>query len=187
MNQLSVTRSSRVFVGIVTAVLWGLWLTSSNLVMNSPMEAHAFIGMKAPEVTSPAWINAEPHSLSDLHGKVVLVEFWTFGCYNCRNVEPQVKAWHRQYAELGFIVIGVHSPEFVYEKNLEAVKRYVKDHEIRYPVAVDNDFANWNRFGNHYWPAMYLVDKQGVIRYVRVGEGGYAETDRMIRKLLAES
>ena len=187
MDKFSVTCLRTVFVWLLPTMLWGLWLTIFNLVMNSPMEAHAFIGMKAPEVTSPAWINAGPQSLNGLRGKVVLVEFWTFGCYNCRNVEPQVKAWHRQYADRGFLVIGVHSPEFTYEKNLEAVKRYVKDHDIRYPVAVDNDFANWNRFGNRYWPAMYLIDKQGVIRYVRVGEGGYAETDRMIQNLLTET
>jgi len=187
MEKLLVIRWRKASLGLVAAILWGLWLTIFNLVMNSSMEAHASIGMKSPEVTSPAWINAEPQSLRDLRGKVVLVEFWTFGCYNCRNVEPQVKAWHRQYTDRGFVVIGVHSPEFAYEKNVEAVKRYVKDHDIRYPVAVDNDFANWNRFGNRYWPAMYLIDKQGVIRYVRVGEGGYAETDTVIQKLLAET
>ncbi len=187
MNNLSVTRSRTVFVWLLAAMLWGLWVIVFTMVMNPSKEALAFVGMKAPEVTSPAWFNAEPQSLSDLRGKVVLVEFWTFGCYNCRNVEPQVKAWHRQYADRGFVVIGVHSPEFAYEKNLEAVKRYVKDHDIRYAVAVDNDFANWNRFGNRYWPAMYLIDKQGVIRYVRVGEGGYAETDRVIQELLAET
>ena len=141
----------------------------------------------APDITSPDWINSEPQSLDSLRGKVVLAEFWTFGCFNCRNVEPQVKEWHQRYADQGLVVIGIHSPEFAFEKDVEAVRRYVKEHEIRYPVAIDNDFTNWKRFRNRYWPAMYLIDKQGVIRYVRIGEGGYAQTERVIQTLLAEA
>lgn len=150
-------------------------------------EAAAFVGQQAPEIISPVWINSDPQSLRDLRGKVVLVEFWTFGCYNCRNVEPRIKKWHQTYAEQGLVVIGVHSPEFAYEKNVEAVKEHVRKNAIRYAVAIDNDFAIWSRYGNHYWPAMYLIDKRGVIRYVRVGEGGYPETEEMIRALLAEA
>ncbi len=84
------------------------------------------------------------------------------------------------------MVIGIHSPEFAFEKDVGAVRRYVKEHEIRYPVAIDNDFTNWKRFRNRYWPAMYLIDKRGVIRYLRIGEGGYAQTERVIQALLAE-
>ena len=149
-------------------------------------EADAFIGMKAPEVSSPVWINRDPQSSAEFQGKVRLIEFWTFGCYNCRNVEPQVKAWHDRYAGKGLVVIGVHSPEFAYEKNVDAVERYVRQHGITYPVAVDNDFAIWNQYGNRYWPAMYLIDKRGTIRYVKVGEGGYAETEQVIQRLLEE-
>jgi thiol-disulfide isomerase/thioredoxin len=169
--------------GVMVRALLGV---SFSLLFIYPQDAHAFLDRKAPEITSPAWINSEPQTLNSLQGKVVLVEFWTFGCFNCRNVEPQVKQWHQQYADLGLVVIGVHSPEFSYEKDLDAVKRYVRDHGIRYAVAVDNDFANWNRFGNRYWPAMYLIDKRGVIRYVRVGEGGYDQTEQLIRALLEE-
>jgi len=145
------------------------------------------VGMKAPDVTSPAWINAEPQSLGSLRGRVVLVEFWTFGCYNCRTVELYVKQWHERYTDRGLVVIGIHSPEFAYEKNVEAVTRYVQEHNIRYAVAVDNEFVNWHRFGNRYVPTMYLIDKSGVVRYVRIGEGGYRETEQLIQRLLAQA
>ena len=148
--------------------------------------ANAAVGMPAPDITNSVWLNSKPLSPVSLKGKVVLVEFWTFGCYNCRNVEPHVKDWHRKYADQGFVVIGVHSPEFSYEHDLDQVTRYLKEHDIRFPVPIDNDFSTWNRYGNRFWPAMYLIDKQGVIRYVRVGEGGYQETERLIQALLAE-
>ena len=157
----------------------------STLLAHAP-DVQAFIGMKAPDVANRIWLNSEPRSIQDLRGKVVMVEFWTFGCYNCRNVEPYVKAWYQKYHSQGLEVIGVHSPEFKYEHNVESVKRYLGEHEIRYPVAIDNDFSTWNRYGNRYWPAMYLIDKNGVMRYVRVGEGGYQETEQVIQSLLAE-
>lgn len=162
-------------IGTVFAVLFLIWAV-----------VNAGVGTKAPEIASQTWLNSDPVRLSDLKGKVVMVEFWTFGCYNCRNVEPYVKAWHHKYAERGFVVIGVHSPEFSYEHDLDKVGRYLKEHDIRFPVPIDNDFSTWNRYGNRYWPAMYLIDKQGVIRYVRVGEGGYQETERAIQALLGE-
>lgn len=173
------TRSRGGFIFFILGVLLGVLILI-------PQAAHALIGTKVPAITSSDWINTHGRSLGDLRGNVVLVEFWTFGCYNCRNVEPQVKQWHQQYSNRGLVVIGIHSPEFSYEKDVTAVQRYVRDHGISYAVAVDNDFVNWNRFGNRYWPAMYVIDKQGVIRYVRIGEGGYAETDRVIQALLEE-
>ena len=146
--------------------------------------ANAGVGMKAPDITNDTWLNSAPLHLQDLRGKVVMVEFWTFGCYNCRNVEPHVKSWFKTYADQGFLVIGVHSPEFSYEHDLSNVKKYILEHDIRYPIPIDNDFSTWNRYG--YWPAMYLIDKQGTLRYVRIGEGGYQETERLIQGLLAE-
>jgi len=148
--------------------------------------ANAGVGMKAPDITNDTWLNSAPLHLQDLRGKVVMVEFWTFGCYNCRNVEPHVKSWFKTYADQGFLVIGVHSPEFSYEHDLSRVKQYIRDHDIPFPVSIDNDFSTWYRYGNRYWPAMYLIDKQGTIRYVRIGEGGYQETERLIQGLLAE-
>jgi thiol-disulfide isomerase/thioredoxin len=165
------------------AVLVGLALAVGLLAGGGP---EARVGAPAPDIASSVWLNGKSVTMSGLRGRVVLVEFWTFGCYNCRNVEPYVKEWHEKYAGQGLVVIGVHSPEFKYEHNVENVKRYVEEHHITYAVPIDNDFANWNRYGNRYWPALYLIDKQGVIRYVRVGEGGYQETEHLIRTLLAE-
>src|SRR5215469_7369149 len=126
--------------------------------------AQGRVGIPAPEIASQTWLNAEPTRIAQLKGKVVLVEFWTFGCYNCRNVEPHVKSWFKSYADQGFLVIGVHSPEFSYEHDLSRVKQYIRDHDIPFPVSIDNDFSTWNRYGNRYWPAMDLIDKQGTIR-----------------------
>jgi thiol-disulfide isomerase/thioredoxin len=148
--------------------------------------APAEIGKPAPEISGQTWINSKPLRLAELKGKVVLLEFWTFGCYNCRNVEPHVKAWHQKYADKGLVVIGVHAPEFSYERVIANVQRYVRDHAILYPIAIDNDFITWNRYKNRYWPALYLIDKRGIIRYTRVGEGGYARTDQAIQALLGE-
>jgi len=148
--------------------------------------ANAGVGMTAPDISNNTWLNSAPLHLQDLRGKVVMVEFWTFGCYNCRNVEPYVKGWYKKYADHGFVVIGVHSPEFSHEYDLANVKKYIQEHDIRYPVSIDNDFSTWNRYGNRYWPAMYVIDKHGTIRYVRVGEGGYQDTERLIQSLLAE-
>ncbi|MEW6246494.1 MAG: redoxin domain-containing protein [Nitrospirota bacterium] len=169
--------AQRIFTA-VGAVVLGLFMT--------PVVAIAGIGLPAPEIANETWLNASPTRMADLRGKVVMVEFWTFGCYNCRNVEPYVKAWHRKYRDQGFVVIGVHSPEFNYERDVEKVRRYLQDHGIDYPVPIDNDFTTWSRYGNRYWPAMYLIDKRGIVRYVRIGEGGYRETERLIQRLLAE-
>ena len=160
-------------------------ILTASLVL-PPKEVRAFIDQKAPGIESSHWLNSEPILPQGLRGKVVLVEFWTFGCYNCRNVEPKVKEWHRRYKDQGLVVISIHSPEFSYERDINKVKDYVRTHEIKYPVAIDNDFKNWNRFHNRYWPAIYLIDKEGLIRYLRVGEGGYNKTERMIKTLIAE-
>ncbi len=147
MNKSSVRPSGRLALGLGTALLAGfLFLVAViSLLVNFPREAHALRGMKAPEITSSDWINSEPTSMSDLRGKVVLVEFWTFGCFNCRNVGPQVKEWHQRYADRGLVVIGIHSPEFAFEKDVEAVRRYVQEHDVHYPVAIDNDFTRLRR------------------------------------------
>ena len=140
----------------------------------------------APEITGQTWINAAPMHLADLKGKVVLVEFWTFGCSNCRNVEPHVKGWHEQYAEQGLVVIGVHTPETDFERYSKNVEHYVREQQISYAVVTDNDFATWNRYGNRAWPTVYLIDKQGFIRYTHIGEGSYVQTEQQIQTLLTE-
>jgi thiol-disulfide isomerase/thioredoxin len=157
-------------------------------VLVAPLSAAAAAcaAVPAPDIAGRPWLNSAPLQLTQLRGKVVLVEFWTLGCYNCHNVEPYVKQWHERYAEQGLVVIGVHSPEFDYEKDLRRVEEYVRQRGIRYPVVIDNDFAIWNRYANRYWPAIYLIDKRGAICAVRIGEGGYAQTEETIRRLLAE-
>lgn len=141
---------------------------------------------KAPAIHGDQWLNSAPLAAQELRGKVVLLEFWTFGCWNCKNVEPYIKQWHATYGGQGLLVLAVHSPEFPHEAKLENVQRYIRENGLQYPVPVDNDFVTWRRFGNRAWPALYLIDKAGQIRYTHVGEGGYAATEKAIRTLLAE-
>jgi thiol-disulfide isomerase/thioredoxin len=150
------------------------------------LQALAGVGAPAPEISGQAWINTDPLRLADLKGKVVLVEFWTFGCFNCRNIEPHVKEWHQKYADKGLVVIGVHTPETDFERYVKNVQHYVHEEQIPYAVVTDNDFTTWTRYGNRAWPVIYLIDKQGVIRYSHVGEGSYVQTEQQIQMLLAE-
>jgi thiol-disulfide isomerase/thioredoxin len=166
---------------IILSLLTGLIMLTADMVTLAND-----VGRQAPELLNETWLNTQPLHLTDLKGKVVMVEFWTYGCYNCRNVEPYVKQWNKKFAPQGLVVISVHSPEFDSERDIENVKRYVGEHGITYPVAIDNDFATWKNYNNRYWPAMYLIDKQGVIRYVHIGEGEYGLTEQKIQSLLAE-
>ncbi len=140
----------------------------------------------APALAHGYWINSEPLKLENLRGRVVLVEFWTFGCINCRNTLPFVKSWHDRYREKGLTVIGVHSPEFAEERIAENLRGQVVSLGINYPVVSDNDYQTWNAYDVYAWPTMLLLDKQGRIRAKHVGEGNYDETERQIQKLLAE-
>ena len=140
----------------------------------------------APEIQSEQWLNSGPLSMQALRGRVVLVEFWTFGCWNCRNVEPHIRQWYDRYRDKGFIVIGVHTPEFAFERKLERLRSYLEEHDIQYPVAVDNDSSIWRAYSNWAWPTIYLIGKQGNIRYKRIGEGGYRETEKAIQMLIRE-
>jgi len=133
------------------------------------------------------WLNSKPLAASDLRGKVVVVDFWTYSCINCLRSLPYVRAWADKYKDQGLVVIGVHAPEFAFEKNLDNVRRAVGELKIDYPVAVDNDYAIWRAFNNEYWPAHYFVDAQGRIRHHHFGEGDYAESEAVIRQLLAEA
>jgi len=143
---------------------------------------------EAPELTNEVWLNTEtPLRLADLRGRVVLLEMWTFDCINCRNVIPALRGWHETYADQGLVIIGNHYPEFRHEADLDNLKAAVERLEIAYPVAQDNDGATWRAYNNHFWPAMYLIDKLGRIRYRHIGEGRYAETEAAIQALLAEA
>ena len=125
--------------------------------------------------------------MADLRGKVVIVEMWTFGCINCRNVMPSLREWHTKYYDQGLVIIGNHYPEFDYEADLENLKEAITRNEIEYAVAQDNDGVTWRAYKNRYWPALYLIDKQGRIRYTHFGEGRYKEIEENIQALLDES
>ena len=144
-------------------------------------------GPVAPEFDGGgAWINSEPLRLSDLtgQGKVVLVDFWTYGCFNCQNTLPYVKQWWEKYKDQGLVIVGVHTPEFGSERVLANVQDAVARAEIGWPVVQDNDYAIWRAYGNNYWPRFYLVDHRGRIVYDHIGEGAYAETDHRIAAAL---
>ena len=133
-----------------------------------------------------SWINSEPLTLEGLRGNVVLVDFWTYSCINCIRTLPYVKDWYGKYADQGLVVIGMHTPEFSFEKERDNVIEAAKRFGLEYPIAQDNDFVTWRAFDNMYWPSKYLFDRNGVIRYTHIGEGAYEETERMIQQLLAE-
>jgi thiol-disulfide isomerase/thioredoxin len=141
---------------------------------------------RAPELAPGVWVNSEPLKVESLRGQVVLVDFWTFGCYNCRNTLPSLKRWDETYRERGLVIIGVHSPEFEREKQLENVRREVKSLGIRYAVVTDNDYESWNAYSVKAWPTVFVLDKQGRIRWAHIGEGMYDETESVIKKVLAE-
>ncbi|MBY0428439.1 MAG: thioredoxin family protein [Alphaproteobacteria bacterium] len=141
----------------------------------------------APEIsTTGEWLNSSPLTSKDLKGKVVLIDFWTYSCINCLRTLPYIKSWYQQYKDKGFVVIGVHAPEFDFEKSKANVEKAVKRFEITYPIVQDNDHILWNRFENQYWPAHYLINKQGQIVYTHFGEGNYDVTEKAIRALLDE-
>ena len=142
---------------------------------------------KAPEFTGiTSYINTNATELSDLKGKVVLVDFWTYSCINCIRTLPYLVDWNHKYSDKGLVIVGVHSPEFEFEKNIDNVKQAVTRFGIEYPVLLDNDHGTWNAFQNSYWPRKYLVDSEGYIRYDHIGEGGYVETENAIKNLLSE-
>ncbi len=134
------------------------------------------------------WINSDKALLlSELKGSVVLVDFWTNQCINCIHTLPYVCAWYSKYKDRGFIVIGVHTPEFEFEKTTKSVEEAIEKYKIEYPVAQDNNYATWKAYDNHYWPGFYLIDKNGFIRRTHFGEGEYDKMDAAIEKLLHES
>jgi thiol-disulfide isomerase/thioredoxin len=130
------------------------------------------------------WINSEPLDPAGLRGQVVLVNFWTWTCINWLRQEPYVRAWSQAYRDDGLTVIGVHTPEFSFEHDIDGVRRAVKERDIDYPVAVDNEYEVWSAFANNYWPALYFVDRDGIIRDQHFGEGRYEESERVIQELL---
>ena len=155
--------------------------------MKSIPELNVMNPISAPEIKGiTQWINSKGESIESLKGKVVLVDFWTYSCINCQRTLPYVTKWYDTYKDKGFVVLGLHAPEFSFEKIPANVERVVQDNKINYPIGLDNDFATWNNYKNQFWPASYLIDKEGKIRRTHFGEGQYAETEKAIQYLLGE-
>src|SRR6202022_2088218 len=133
------------------------------------------------------WLNSQPLTAAGLRGKVVLIDFWTYSCINWLRTLPYVRAWAEKYKDQGLVVIGVHSPEFAFEKDVDNVRRAAKNLRVDYPIAIDSDHAIWRAFKNQYWPALYFVDAQGRIRHHQFGEGDYEQSELIIQRLLAEA
>jgi thiol-disulfide isomerase/thioredoxin len=143
------------------------------------------LGGRFPSLAgATAWLNSQPLTPAELQGKVVVVDFWTLTCINWLRTEPYVRGWSRAYRDDGLVVIGVHTPEFSFEHDVERVRRATEEREIDYPVAVDNDYEVWSAFGNHYWPALYFIDAEGTLRDQHFGEGRYEQSERLIQQLL---
>ena len=186
-------RRRNILVGIVVAlvvVVASVYASGLSERLLAPFgtsaEYESAESAMAPALAHGDWINSEPLKLENLQGRVVLVEFWTFGCINCRNTLPFVESWYDRYREKGLTVIGVHSPEFPEERNVDTLRSQVVSRGIKYPVVSDNDYQTWNAYDVHAWPTMFMVDKQGRIRWKRIGEGNYDETEKRIQQLLAE-
>lgn len=130
------------------------------------------------------WLNSEPTSIANLKGNVVLIQIWTFACINCQRTLPHLTQWHQQYVDKGLKIIGVHTPEFAFERDVNQIQSTLKKHQIRYPVAIDNEYKTWKAYQNEYWPHLFLADRQGIVRYDHIGEGAYAKTEQTIRQLL---
>ena len=181
----------RIILGLLTLILFGcssardgVPQTDSVMLKTSSLPD---LGL-APELTNDTWLNVDaPLHIADLRGKVVMVEMWTFGCINCQHVMPSLKEWHSKYKDQGLVIIGNHFPEFSYEQDLENLKNAIAEDGIEYAVAQDNNGDTWRAYKNQYWPTLYLIDKQGHIRYVHIGEGQYKETEENIKALLAET
>ena len=155
---------------------------------STPGLAPGEVGSVAPEFADDAnWINSPPLTMEGLRGKVVLIDFWTYTCVNCIRTLPYIREWHEKYAGHGLVIVGVHTPEFEFEKVTANVLRSADEFGLAYPIAQDNDFRTWRAFNNRAWPSKFLIDAAGTIRYAHIGEGAYRETEEQIRTLLTET
>lgn len=155
---------------------------------NIPMDIFGQSSVNAPEFPDNlTWLNSKPLTIGKLTGKAVLIDFWTYSCINCQRTLPYLKKWWDKYSQSGLVIIGVHSPEFEFEKSEKNVQAALKKYGVTWPVVLDNDMQIWNSYGNHYWPAKYLIDHQGQIIYTHFGEGNYIETEMQIQSALKDA
>lgn len=190
MNTRSFIIASILLVGL-SALAVAAWIsadTSPDIdeMPRSVVNNVSANGGAAPELTGGKWINSKPLTLAELKGRVVYLEFWTFGCSNCINTLPTVKRFDATYRDKGLTVIGIETPEFDYEKDFNNLSAAVKKRGIEYPVLTDNESKNWEAYKVNAWPTIVIIDKQGVERYRHIGEGAYAEQERVIKELLDE-
>ena len=175
-------------IGLIVLIVWVLGPTLGGPPPPQSPLASAQEYPNAPEIEGiAAWLNSEPLSLDDLGGKVVLLDFWTYTCVNCIRTFPALRAWHDRYSDNGLVIIGVHTPEFEFEKDVANVRLAADSHGISWPIALDNDYVTWDNYENIFWPTKYLIDARGKQRYYKVGEGRYSDVEAEIRTLLLES
>jgi thiol-disulfide isomerase/thioredoxin len=178
----------RRFVGMAALSLAAGWIGTRDSVIRlitvKPFQLSS-ASDRASLGRATAWLNSAPLTAADLEGKVVLVDFWTYTCINWLRTVPYVRAWADRYKEQGLVIIGVHTPEFSFEADVDNVRRSAQERGLTYPIAIDNDRAIWHGFGNHYWPALYFIDAAGQVRHHHFGEGNYEESEMRIRQLLA--
>ena len=177
-------------LGMAALSLAAAWIGTRDSVLRL-IRDEPFRGPGASDLASlgkaTTWLNSAPLTAADLRGKVILVDFWTYTCINWLRTLPYVRGWAGQYKDDGLVVIGVHTPEFSFEENVDNVRRFAKEMGIEYPVAIDNDRAIWRGFANHYWPALYFLDAEGRVRDHHFGEGKYEQSETTIRQLLADA
>ena len=161
---------------------------SDSISLVTTGQVGGMVGDQAPEFRGISnWINSQPLLMEELNGKVVLIDFWTYTCVNCIRTFPYLREWNDKYKDKGLVIVGVHTPEFDFEKVTANVAASIAEHDLTWPVAQDNDFGTWSAYSNRFWPAKYLVDNDGIVRYTHFGEGAYIETEEQIRNLLEES
>ena len=179
----------RVGVSIAAAVAGALCCAAVAIPLAGAQDAQSIVGSSPLYSLSEAngWINSKPLTAKELKGKVVLVDFWDYSCINCIRAAPYVRAWAEKYKDSGLVVIGVHTPEFDFEKQMANVQKAVQKFDITYPVALDSEYKIWNAFHNQYWPAEYFIDAKGKVRYEHFGEGNYDGSERWIQELLKEA
>lgn len=173
---------------VATAACVAVLAASRAAALASPLSrVEAPATGAAPDFTGiDHWLNGPPQSLAQLRGKVVLVDFWTYTCINCIHTLPYVERWHEKYHAQGLAVIGVHTPEYPFERSTDKVRDAARRFGLTYPIAQDNEYATWRAYGNQYWPAFYLIDRSGHIVYRQFGEGDYEKTEAEIEKLIAQ-
>jgi thiol-disulfide isomerase/thioredoxin len=186
-------------IGLIVVSVW--WLESQKATPAGPQDLLEAINLTTGEVADKAatyppavelvgtqqFFNAEPFQLADHIGdKIIMIDFWTYSCINCQRTLPYLNAWHEKYADDGLLIVGVHTPEFEFEKQPENVAAAIAKYDIKYPVVQDNDYSTWRAYANRYWPRKYLIDIDGYVVYDHIGEGAYEETERVIQRLLKE-